>query len=258
MRRRSQPTRRTLAVAILLAGLLPSIDAPARADDHTVDFSRDIRPILSDNCYQCHGPDANQRKAGLRLDTAAGAFRNEDGVRPFVAGKPGESEVHRRITTDDPDDHMPPPDSGRALDDGEKELIRRWIEQGAKWQNHWAFIPPKRPALPRDQAVGQAQPGNAIDHFILAKLHSGQLAPSPVATKRTLIRRATLDLTGLPPTLAEVEAFVADKSPHAYGRLVDQLFASPLTASSKRAREWLRIFLKLLPPISSLTTAPSA
>ena len=238
MRRRSQPTRRTLAVAILLTGLLPSIDAPARADDHTVDFSRDIRPILSDNCYQCHGPDANQRKASLRLDTAAGAFRNEDGVRPFVAGKPGESEVHRRITTDDPDDHMPPPDSGRALDDGEKELIRRWIEQGAKWQNHWAFIPPKRPALPRDQAVGQAQPGNAIDHFILAKLHSGQLAPSLVATKRTLIRRATLDLTGLPPTLAEVEAFVADKSPHAYGCLVDQLLASP-RYGEHMAQEWL-------------------
>jgi hypothetical protein len=230
---RSQPTRRTLAVATLLASLLPSIDPPARANDH-IDFNWDIRPILSDNCYQCHGPDANQRKAKLRLDTEEGAFRNEDGVRPFVAGKPSESEAYRRITTDDPDDLMPPPDLGRSLTDTEKELIRRWIEQGARWQNHWAFIPPKRPSLP----LGQAQPGNAIDHFIRAKLHSGQLAPSPVAAKRTLIRRATLDLTGLPPTLPEVEAFVANSSPHAYERLVDRLIASP-RYGEHMAQSWL-------------------
>lgn len=133
MRKSSQPARRTLTVATLLAGLL----SPAVADHgNRIDFNRDIRPILSDNCYQCHGPDANQRKAGLRLDTEAGAFRNEDGVRPFVVGKPSESEAYRRISTNDPDHLMPPPDAGHALDDGEKELIQRWIEQGAKWQNH--------------------------------------------------------------------------------------------------------------------------
>jgi hypothetical protein len=231
---RSQPTQRTLAVATLLASLLPSIDVPARTDDPTIDFNRDIRTTLADKCYQCHGPDANQRKAKLRLDTEEGAFRNEDGVRPFVADKPSESEAYRRITTDDPDDLMPPPDSELSLTDTEKELIRRWIEQGAKWQNHWAFIPPKRPSPP----LGQAQPGNAIDHFIRAKLHSGQLAPSPVAAKRTLIRRATLDLTGLPPTLPEIEVFAANSSPHAYERLVDRLLASP-RYGEHMAQSWL-------------------
>ena len=238
MRRRSQPARHPLAVATLLAGLLPSIDAPAGADNHTVDFNQDIRPILSDNCYQCHGPDANQRKAGLRLDTEAGAFRNEDGVRPFVAGKPSESEAYRRISTNDPDHLMPPPDAGRTLDDGKKELIQRWIEQGAKWQNHWAFIPPKRPAPPHDQMLGQAQSRNAIDHFILAKLLDERLSPSPQAAKRSLIRRATLDLTGLPPTLAQVTAFVADTSHHAYERLIDRLLASP-RYGEHMAQAWL-------------------
>ena len=231
---RSQPTQRTLAVATLLASLLPSIDVPARTNDPTIDFNRDIRTTLADKCYQCHGPDANQRKAKLRLDTEEGAFRNEDGVRPFVADKPSESEAYRRITTDDPDDLMPPPDSELSLTDTEKELIRRWIEQGARWQNHWAFIPPKRPSPP----LGQAQPGNAIDHFIRAKLHSGQLAPSPVAAKRTLIRRATLDLTGLPPTLPEIEVFAANSSPHAYERLVDRLLASP-RYGEHMAQSWL-------------------
>ena len=128
MRQRSQPTQRTLTVAILLASLL----SPVVADDgSSIEFNRDIRPILSDNCFQCHGPDANQRKAGLRLDTEEGAFRNEDGVRPFVAGKPGGSEAYRRITTDNPDDVMPPSDIGRLLTGAEKESIRRWIEQGA-------------------------------------------------------------------------------------------------------------------------------
>ncbi|MEC8989112.1 MAG: DUF1549 domain-containing protein, partial [Verrucomicrobiota bacterium] len=225
-------------MAILLAGLVPSFVAPAGADDHRINFNRDIRPILSDNCYQCHGPDANQRKAGLRLDTEAGAFRNEDGVRPFVASKPSESEAYRRISTNDPDHLMPPPDSRRALDDGEKELIQRWIEQGAKWQNHWAFIPPKRPTLPHDQVLGQAQSRNAIDHFILAKLRDERLWPSHQAFKRTLIRRATLDLTGLPPTLAAVKAFVTDTSHDAYEQLIDRLLASP-RYGEHMAKAWL-------------------
>ena len=235
MRKSSQPARRTLMVATLLAGLL----SPAVADDgNRIDFNRDIRPILSDNCYPCHGPDANQRKAGLRLDTEEGAFRNEDGVRPFVAGEPSGSEAYRRITTGDPDDHMPPADSGLSLTDAEKELIRRWIEQGAEWQRHWAFIPPKRPALPPGQALGQGRAVNAIDPFILAKLSDEQLAPSPVAAKRTLIRRVTLDLTGLPPTPTEVEAFVADTEPRAYERLVDRLLASP-HYGEQMAQGWL-------------------
>ena len=202
-----QPARRSLAVATFLAGFFLFVCNPAHAVDvGLVEFNRDIRPILSDNCYQCHGPDANQRKAKLRLDTEADAFRHEDGVRPFVDGKPSESEVYRRITTDDADEIMPPPDSGRALTDSEKELVRRWIEQGAKWQNHWAFIPAKRPSLPLGQARAGGWPLNAIDHFILARLRAWQLVPSPAAARRTLIRRATLDLTGLPPSPAEIEA----------------------------------------------------
>ena len=120
-----------------------------------VDFARDIRPLLSDNCFACHGPDAKQRKADLRLDTREGALADLDGTSAVVPGKPSESEAYRRITTADADDLMPPPDSGRALTDSEKELVRRWIEQGAKWQNHWAFIPAKRPGLP----LGQARAG---------------------------------------------------------------------------------------------------
>ncbi len=192
-KRLSQPTRQTLAVATLLTGLLPFVGS-------SIEFNRQIRPILSNNCFECHGPDGKQRKAKRRLDTKAGAFSDANGKRPFVAGKPNQSEAYQRITTGDPDDLMPPPDSGHALNANEKELIRRWIEQGAKWQNHWAFIPPKRPPLPRRQALGQGRPAKAIDHFILAKLRSGQLTHSPVAAKRTLIRRVTLDLTGLPPT----------------------------------------------------------
>jgi len=215
-------------VATLLAGLFPFVCNPAHAvDGGPVEFNRDIRPILSDNCYQCHGPDANKRKAKLRLDTEADAFRDEDGVRPFVAGKPSESEAYRRITTADADDLMPPPDSGRALTDSEKELVRRWIEQGAKWQNHWAFIPAKRPGLPLGQARAGGWPLNAIDHFILARLRAGQLAPSPVAARRTLIRRATLDLHGLPPTPVEVDRFLADIRPGAFARLVDRRCGLP-------------------------------
>jgi len=234
-----QPARHSLAVATLLAGLFPFVCNPAHAvDGGPVEFNRDIRPILSDNCYQCHGPDANKRKAKLRLDTEADAFRDEDGVRPFVAGKPSESEAYRRITTADADDLMPPPDSGRALTDSEKELVRRWIEQGAKWQNHWAFIPAKRPGLPLGQARAGGWPLNAIDHFILARLRAGQLAPSPVAARRMLIRRATLDLTGLPPTPAEINAFATDSSPRAYERLVDRLIASP-RYGEHMAQAWL-------------------
>jgi len=231
IKRLSQPTRRTLAVAGLLAGLLPFAGS-------SVEFNRDIRPILSNNCFQCHGPDAKQRKAKRRLDTKGGAFRDANGKRPFVAGKPNQSEAYLRITTDYPEDLMPPPDSGHALNGSEKELIRRWIEQGANWQNHWAFIAPKRPALPRRQTLDQGRPAKAIDHFILAKLRSEQLTPSPVAAKRTLIRRVTIDLTGLPPTLVDVEAFLADESPRAYERLVDRLLASP-RYGEHMAQAWL-------------------
>ena len=226
------------ANAILLVGLLIFIVTHGFANDDSVQFNRDIRSILSDNCFQCHGPDASQRKAGLRLDTEKGAFQNKDGVRPFVSGRPDESEVYRRITTDDPDSVMPPAESGRILTGSEKTLIRRWIKQGAQWQKHWAFIKPEHVALPLDQAHDLGQPLNAIDYFILAKLHTEELAPSPEAAKHTLIRRASLDLTGLPPTSNEMKAYVNDTRPRAYEQMIDRLLASP-RYGEHMAQSWL-------------------
>ena len=155
-------------------------------------FNRDVRPILSENCFECHGPDAAKRKADLRLDAG------ELGLALIVAGKPGESEFYQRIVHADPDERMPPPDSGHALSAVEVETLRRWIEQGALWEKHWAFIVPKRPAVPASH--GSPWPRGAIDRFILAKLRESGLRPSPEADRETLLRRVTFDLTGLPPS----------------------------------------------------------
>ncbi|MHC5544372.1 c-type cytochrome domain-containing protein, partial [Singulisphaera rosea] len=161
--------------------------APAFADE-PVGFNKDVRPILSDACYHCHGPDKAQRKGGLRLDLEAEARK------AISAGNLDESEVLRRITSEDPDERMPPPDSGRSLTSGQVETIRRWIRQGSPWEAHWSLVPP-RPRTPPDSPGGWAR--NAIDAFILAKLQKEGLTPSPEADEVTLLRRATLDLTGL-------------------------------------------------------------
>ena len=190
-----------------------------------VRFNRDIRPILSDNCFQCHGPDSAQRQADLRLDVEAVAKRNLDGTRRIAPGSPAESDLVRRITTADAEAHMPPARSGKKLSQPQIELIRRWIEQGAAWEPHWAFIPPQRPTVP--SVRGAAWVRNPIDAFIAARLEAEGMAPSAEADRATLIRRVTLDVTGLPPTPFEVDRFLGDESPDAYERVVDRLLASP-------------------------------
>ncbi len=202
-----------------------------------VNFRRDIRPILSDNCYTCHGQDEQHRKAGLRLDTKEGAIEAlKSGKAAIIPGKSGESALFNRVSATDESDRMPPADSGKSLTKGQVELIRRWIDEGADWQRHWSFVVPERPASPATQDTSWAR--NPIDAFILSRLEQEGLQPAPEADKATLIRRVTFDLTGLPPTLDEVDAFLADTSPEAYERLVDRLLASP-RYGEHRARYWL-------------------
>jgi hypothetical protein len=220
--------------------LLASLSVAARAEEplpDVVGFNRDIRPILSDACFACHGPDAKKRKADLRLDSAAGAFAAlGEGKRPFVAHQPEQSEVYRRISAADPAKRMPPARQARQLTAREVALIRRWIEQGAKWEKHWAFLPPVRAPIP--DIKDRRWPRNPIDAFVLARLEREGLAPSPEADRITLLRRVTLDLTGLPPTPEEVDAFLADRGPGAYDRAVERLLASP-RHGERMAIRWL-------------------
>jgi hypothetical protein len=210
---------------LLLAGLSSSRQvSAANPKEHPVQFNRDVRPILSDNCFACHGPDKNQRKAELRLDTEQGAFADRGGYQVIVPGKPEQSELFRLITSTDESLRMPKPKFGKELSKRQVELIRLWIAQGAGWQKHWSLIPPKRVDLPA--LSDRVWPANAIDRFILARLEQEGLKPSPEAERRTLIRRLSFDLLGLPPKPEEVDAFLADKSPEAYEKLVDRLLAS--------------------------------
>lgn len=201
-----------------------------------IEFNRDIRPILSDTCYHCHGPDQAKRKANLRLDTEDGAFAARDGRPALVPGNLAKSTLYQRITATDPVERMPPPDSGRKLTAAQIDLLRRWIEQGAKWQPHWSFIPPRRPELPGIQQ--RDWPRNPIDHFVLARLERERLRPTPEAERTTLVRRVTLDLTGLPPTPAEVETACQDPSKDWYEKVVDRLLQSPRHGERMAAR-WL-------------------
>lgn len=211
---------------ILLCCVTTVVADATHAAERRVDFNRDIKPILADTCYTCHGPDANTRKAKLRLDARHDAFADRDGIRLVVPGSPEKSELYLRITTHELDDRMPPVKSTRTLNKKQIALVRKWIEQGAEWEEQWwAFVPPKRSTLPK---VSDADwPRNAIDHFVLAKLDREGLKPSPSADKITLIRRVTHDLTGLPPTPQEVETFIKDDSPNAFEKVVDRLLQSP-------------------------------
>jgi hypothetical protein len=203
----------------------------------TVEFNRDIRPILSDKCFTCHGPDEANRQTALRFDTREGAFAELPGERfAIVPGEPQTSEIVRRINAENEALRMPPVYSGRTLTDREKALFARWIEQGAEWQGHWSFLPPKRPTLP--QVGAPSWPRNGLDYFILRRLEREGIEPSPEAGRARLIRRVTLDLTGLPPTPAEVDAFLEDRSPNAYEKVVDRLLASPRYGERMAAR-WL-------------------
>ncbi len=206
----------------------------------SLNFQRDVRPILADNCFLCHGPDDKTRMANLRLDTKEGAFAQRDNRFIIAPGKPQESEFIKRITMDGVK-KMPPPYSPNHLIPKQIETLTRWVKEGAQWEErHWAYIPPVRPAVPKVRAatVTERWVKNPIDSFILARLEKEGLKPSPVADRRTLIRRLSFDLTGLPPTFAEVESFVNDKSPDAYEKLVDRLLASP-HFGERMAMYWL-------------------
>ena len=194
------------------------------AQSDMVRFGIDIRPVLSHYCVQCHGPDEEHRKADLRLDTREGLFGGEGEDRIVAPGKPGESLLFQRITAHYKDDLMPPPESKLEMSSDEIALIERWIAQGADWEDHWAFVTPKTPNLPKVQQ--KAWPKNSIDFYTLAKMEQQGLKPSREADRRTLIRRVCFDLTGLPPSPEEVERFVNDTDPNAYEKLVDSLLAS--------------------------------
>ncbi len=207
----------------------------ARAE-RPVDFDREVRPILSEHCYACHGPDQKARKADLRLDRKEDAFRIRDGYAAIVPGKVDESELIQRITADNPDEMMPPPKFPKRLDAKQIALLRRWVAEGAKWEGHWSYTLPASVPMPSVKDV--RWPRNSIDHFVLARLEAEGLHPTPEADRATLIRRVSLDLIGLPPTPAEVDAFENDPSPDAYDRLVDRLLASP-HYGERQARPWL-------------------
>ena len=215
-----------LAACSLGLALVAATSMTARAAGQAavppISFNRDIRPILSNNCFACHGPDATKRETEFHFDTKEGAFA-EDGI--IVPGSAAGSMLVKRITNPDPKKHMPPPDSGHALTPRQIELLRRWIDEGAKWDTHWAYMAPVRPDLPSVEKADWVR--NPIDRFILARLEREGLKPSPEADKSTLLRRVTYDLTGLPPTPAELDAFLADRSPDAYERRVDALLQSP-------------------------------
>jgi hypothetical protein len=202
----------------------------------TVEFNRDVLPILSDKCFICHGPDAAAKKIPFRLDLEASAKADLGGHRAIVEGSPETSEFVHRIFSENKSTRMPPTYSGLSLSQAERETLRAWIEQGAKWQQHWSFIPPIRPALPVVKNIAWVR--NPIDAFILARLEKEGLRPSPEADRQKLIRRVSLDLTGLPPTPAETDAFLNDKSSDAYERVVDRLLASPRYGERMAAR-WL-------------------
>ena len=203
----------------------------------TVNFSRDVRPIFSSKCFQCHGPDEDNREGGFRLDEKESAFGEADsGESPIVPGDVDASELIARIISDDPDVRMPPADSKKDLTDEEIATIVRWVEQGADWQGHWAFIPPQQSELP--DVSTPDWPRNSIDYYILARLDAAGLKPTPTADKRMLIRRVTFDLTGLPPTLDEMEVFLDDTNDGAYKRLVERLLGKT-EYGEHMARFWL-------------------
>jgi hypothetical protein len=225
-----------LAIVALLSTfcLLPA--SLLQAEEAPVSFSRDVRPILSNRCFKCHGFDPATREADLRLDTKEGLFNDHEGHRPFVAGRADQSEALRRILSDDPDERMPPPSAKKDLSQREIAILKKWVEQGTPWEPHWSFVAPTRPKVP--EVDGDTWSRTPIDHFIFARLRDAGLTPSPEADRDTLIRRVSLDLTGLPPTPEEAEAFVNDRSPDAYDKLVERLLNSP-AYGERWARRWL-------------------
>ncbi|MBC7820619.1 MAG: DUF1549 domain-containing protein, partial [Planctomycetaceae bacterium] len=214
-----------------------SLMAPAHAAE-SPSFERDVRPILSRYCFKCHGPDEGQRQSGLRLDVRDAAIKSADSGKVAIApSKPDASELLRRINLPDgSEDKMPPASTKFELTAEQRDILKRWIANGAEYRPHWAFVAPQRPALPKVRDANW--PRNGIDHFVLARLETEGLKPSPQADRHTLARRVFLDLIGVPPTPDEADEFVNDPSPNAYERLVDRLLASP-TYGERWARRWL-------------------
>ncbi|MCH5373043.1 MAG: DUF1549 domain-containing protein, partial [Planctomycetes bacterium] len=241
---------RHLAISIAIVSAMLAV-RPVAAETR-IDFNRDIRPILSNNCLTCHGPDAGKRQGGFRLDVRESAVGEADSGEPaIVPGNAEKSELVARITSDDEFMRMPPPETGKTLSPSEKERLSEWIRQGAPYAVHWSYAKPQRPPLPSlDAAVSEAQvadaarlkawPRNEIDDFILARMLREGLEPSAEADRYALIRRVSLDLTGLPPTLDEVDRFVNDPDPKAYENLVDRLLES-----SAYGEHWARLWLDL-------------
>ncbi len=228
-----------LVAAVLLAVLFVLASQAGAAD--ALDFNRDIRPILSNTCFKCHGPDSKERKGGtdgLRLDTFDGATTDQGGTQAIVPGQPEKSELLRRVLSSDPDERMPPQGAGRPLTDREIGLLKSWIEQGAEYSVHWSYAAVRRPSVPRHGIANWAR--NPIDDFIAARLEGEKLSPQEEADRPTLIRRLSLDLTGLPPTIEEIETFVGDSDPQAYEKLVDRLLAK-----ESYGEHWAHLWLDL-------------
>jgi len=226
------------ACAVVVAfGSANAGDAPGRP----IDFDREVRPILSNHCFACHGPDARKRKGvsrPLRLDTEAGAFADLGGYRAVVKGDPGESDLIQRVGSDDPDEVMPPPAAGKRLSAGDVAVLTGWVRQGAPYSKHWAYVKPVR--LPPPEVRDKGWPKTPVDAFLLARLETEGLGPSPEADRHALVRRAALDLTGLPPTPDEVDRFVGDAGPAAFERLVDRLLETPAYGE-----HWARVWLDM-------------
>ena len=221
-------------------GLMALVQAALGGDAGPVDFRREVRPLLAERCFPCHGPDEAARKAKLRLDSATGATAERKNGAAIVPGEPERSELLARITARDPEERMPPAESGKQpLDAREQELLRRWIAAGARYETHWAWTAPRRSELPAVRA--ESWPRDPLDRFVLARLEEAQLAPAAPADPERLLRRVTLDLSGLPPTLAELDAFLRERARDpeaAYAAAVERLLASPAHAEHL-ATQWL-------------------
>lgn len=232
----SRVRRSTLSLAAALLGLTSGGLAAIAGAASPIEFNRDIRPILSDKCFACHGPDSASREADLRLDIEEQAKADRGGYAVIVPENLDESALVQRITSEDESERMPPAETGKPLSAKEIDLLKRWVAEGAPWQLAWAYVPPKRTAAPI--VTDSSWPVNWIDYFVLTRLEAEGLKPSPDADKTTLIRRLSIDLIGLPPTPEQVDEFLADKRPEAYERLVDRLLASP-HYGERMATYWL-------------------
>jgi len=230
--------KQTLGLILLVSCLFPA--AAVAIEPGQVDFNQHVRAILSDRCYKCHGPDSENRQGDLRFDQAEDALqaRASSGLLVIQPGKPTRSELYQRISSTDPDVQMPPPDSKLELSPSEIEVLGRWIKQGAAWDDHWAFVSPAEIALPPVARQGWVR--NAVDRFVLSRLEAAGISPGGDAQPEQLIRRLSFDLTGLPPTLAEIDQYLADGRPGAYERLVDRLLASP-AFGERVASTWLDV-----------------